>query len=54
MYGQFMKFIRRGAVRIGTGEAAATNNHVALRNPDGTIVLIVTNGTNSAKKAART
>ncbi|MBL9135100.1 MAG: hypothetical protein JNK85_04495 [Verrucomicrobiales bacterium] len=39
IYGQFMKFIQRGAVRIGSSPGNFAN--IAFRNPDGTQVLIV-------------
>jgi len=45
MYGQFMKFIKPGAVRIGaSGEESRVTGFVAFRNPDGTCVLVVANG----------
>ncbi len=44
LYGQFMKFVRPGAVRIesdpGTPETAT---NVAFKNPDGSIVIVVIN-----------
>ncbi|MBP9003805.1 MAG: glycosyl hydrolase [Candidatus Hydrogenedentes bacterium] len=44
MYGQFMKFILPGAVRIGvSGPEARTIGYVATRNPDGALVLVVAN-----------
>lgn len=44
LYGQFMKFIQRGAVRIESNEVDARKfTNVAFRNPDGTIVLVVVN-----------
>ncbi len=49
MYGQFMKFVQRGAQRI---ESTAGDNafaNVAFRNPDGSIVLIVANTTSNLK-----
>ena len=45
MYGQFMKFIERDAVRIDSGENLPSLQHVAFRNPGGSIVLIVVNQT---------
>ena len=42
MYGQFMKYIARGAVRVASTSSEKTPN-VAFRNPDGSIVLIVAN-----------
>jgi glucosylceramidase len=43
MYGQFSKFIRRGAVRIDSTPSSESLPNVAFRNPDGTIVLVVVN-----------
>ncbi len=43
MYGQFMKFIQAGAVRIESNLPSKSLPNVALRNPDGTIVLVVAN-----------
>jgi len=43
-YGQFMKFVKRGALRIDSTEGIETLKNVAFRNPDGTIVLVVVNG----------
>ena len=42
MYGQFMKYIDRGAVRIASTASEKTPN-VALRNPDGSIGLVIAN-----------
>lgn len=44
MYGQFMKFIQRGAVRIESSDLGSRSfANVAFRNPDGSITLIVAN-----------
>jgi glucosylceramidase len=43
MYGQFMNFIHRGAVRVGTESTHEQSNHTAWKNPDGSMVLVVTN-----------
>lgn len=43
LYGQFMKFIRRGAQRIASAGDDNTLAHVAFRNPDGELVLVVVN-----------
>lgn len=43
MYGQFMKYIQRDAVRIASTEGTRFFNNIALRNPDGSIVLVVAN-----------
>ncbi len=42
MYGQFMKFIRPGAVRVHSSEPKSLPN-CAVRNPDGSLVLVVVN-----------
>jgi len=43
MYGQFMKFIRPGAVRIHSDLPSESLPNVAVRNSDGTVVLVVAN-----------
>jgi glucosylceramidase len=43
IYGQFMKFVQRGAVRVDSGDLEKTFGSVAFRNPDGKVVLIVAN-----------
>ena len=43
IYGQFMEFVQRGAVRIDSGEPERAFGSVAFRNPDGKFVLIVAN-----------
>ncbi len=43
MYGQFSKFIRRGAERIHTESERETLSHIGFKNPDNTIVLVVAN-----------
>ncbi|HOK09877.1 MAG TPA: glycoside hydrolase family 30 beta sandwich domain-containing protein [Candidatus Hydrogenedens sp.] len=43
MYGQFMKFVKRDAVRIFSTQGGRYFNNVAFLNPDGTIVLVVAN-----------
>ena len=43
MYGQFMKFIRPGAVRIDSNLPTRSLPNVAVRNPDGTVTLVVAN-----------
>lgn len=43
MYGQFSKFIDRGAVRIASTDEPGFFRNVAFKNPDGTHVLIVAN-----------
>jgi glucosylceramidase len=49
MYGQFSKFIRRGAVRIDSMPSSDSLPNVAFRNPDGTVALVVVNPTRRAK-----
>jgi len=43
MYGQFMKFIRPGAVRVQSDESSEALANCAVRNPDGSVVLVVVN-----------
>lgn len=44
LYGQFMKFVQRGAVRISSGlQEERLFNHLAFHNPDNSIVLIAAN-----------
>jgi glucosylceramidase len=43
IYGQFMKFILPGAVRIASSEASGLPSNVAFKNPDGSLVLLVAN-----------
>lgn len=52
MYGQFMKFIQRGAVRIDSGENEPRLAHVAFKNPDNTFVLVVANADKKPRKLA--
>jgi len=47
MYGQFMKFIRRGAVRVESSEPAGAPRNVAFLDPDGEIVLVAANTSRS-------
>ncbi|MCC6233267.1 MAG: hypothetical protein IT580_11525 [Verrucomicrobiales bacterium] len=48
-YGQFMKFIRRGAVRLESSEGDRSLRNVVFRNPDGTLVLVAANTEARAK-----
>lgn len=50
VYGQFMKFILPGAVRIKSSSPSAAPANVAFRNPDGSLVLVVANHDSSARK----
>jgi glucosylceramidase len=43
MYGQFMKFLQPGAVRVESTTSSQLPPNVAFRNPDGSLVLIVAN-----------
>ena len=44
LYGQFMRFIRPGAVRIESDPGSEeTTTNVAFKNPDGSIVIVVVN-----------
>jgi glucosylceramidase len=43
LYGQFMKFIQRGAVRVGSSESGKVVANVAFRSPDGSFVLVAVN-----------
>jgi len=43
MYGQFMKFIRPGAVRVQSDEPSGPLANCAVRNLDGSVVLVVVN-----------
>ncbi len=47
MYGQFMKYIPRGAVRIASTEGNRRFNNVAFETPDGHIVLVVANASSA-------
>jgi glucosylceramidase len=43
MYGQFMKFIRPGATRVHSDHTTPSLPNVAVRNPDGRLVVVVAN-----------
>ena len=43
IYGQFMKFVAAGSVRIGSSGPAGAPAHVAFRNPDGHLILVAAN-----------
>ncbi|MCP4640512.1 MAG: hypothetical protein GY851_08770 [bacterium] len=43
MYGQFMKFIQPGAVRVASTDCEQRFANVAFKNPDGSIVLVAAN-----------
>lgn len=42
-YGHFMKFVQRGAVRIGSEPSTRELSNVTFRNPDGRLVVIAVN-----------
>jgi len=42
-YGQFMKFVRRGAHRVHSTEGTRRLANAAFQNPDGAVVLVVIN-----------
>ena len=42
-FAQFARFIRRGAKRFATETSATDLGHVAVENPDGSSVLVLTN-----------
>jgi glucosylceramidase len=41
--GHFSRFVKRGAVRIDSNGSAKDLSHAAFRNPDGSLVVILTN-----------
>lgn len=43
LYGHFMKFIQRGAVRVASDGNMGSLASVAFRNPDGTVAVVVVN-----------
>jgi glucosylceramidase len=49
MYGHFMKYIKRGAIRIESTPSKAVPN-VAFKNPDGSIALITVNPAKKKQK----
>lgn len=54
LYGHFMKFIQRGAVRIESSGSARRVAHVAFRNPDGSIAVILVNNTRGGQTSRLT
>ena len=50
IYGQFMKFVDRKAVRIFSSEGTRNLSNVAFENPDASIVVIVANSNDSPQK----
>jgi glucosylceramidase len=53
-YGQFMKFVARGAVRIDSTPGNPDFNNIAFRNPDHSVTLVVVNTTPAGKSFAVT
>jgi glucosylceramidase len=51
LYGHFMRFIQRGAVRVESSSLRSAPN-VAFRNPDGNLVLVVANAGGSEQEFA--
>jgi len=47
-YGQFMKFVKRGALRIASTQGSGEFNNVAFKNPNGEVVLVAVNGQDKA------
>lgn len=43
LYGQFMKFIERGSIRVDVGPPDAECPVVGFKNPDGELVVVVVN-----------
>lgn len=52
VYGQFMKFIRPGAVRVHSDTRAKSLPNVAVQNADGSVVLVAVNLARSATEFA--
>ncbi len=52
VYGQFMKFIPRGALRVGSEASARSLANAAFRTSDGRLVLIVVNSGRSEQAVA--
>jgi len=50
MYGHFAKFIKPGAVRLGSDGNERRFSNVAFRNPDGSVVQIVVNSESTEKE----
>ena len=48
--GHFSKYIKKGAVRIGSSKWTPLLDTVSFKNPDGSIVTIVLNATDTNKK----
>ena len=47
LLGHFSKFVKPGAVRLGTGEFPGKFENVAFMNPDGSLVMVLLNGGSS-------
>jgi glucosylceramidase len=44
LYGQFSRYVKPGAARVGSDQTSADVGNVAFRNPDGSMVVVVANG----------
>ncbi len=51
MCGQFMKFIQRGAIRVDSGDQGKDFAHIAFKNPDGTVVVVIANRSDAGRNA---
>jgi glucosylceramidase len=51
LYGHFMKFVQRGAQRIGSESKHKSLAHVAFKNPNGETVVVVVNPTRKPQEA---
>ncbi len=49
-YGQFMKFLPRGAVRVESTPGSGEFHNVAFRTPDGALVLVTANTADAAQR----
>jgi glucosylceramidase len=49
LYGQFSRYVRHGAERIGSDQTSTEVSNVAFRNPDNSIVVVVANGATAAR-----
>jgi O-glycosyl hydrolase len=52
IYGLFMKFVKRGAVRVDSSGGDRFFENVAFLNPDGALILVVANGGRQEKAFA--
>ncbi len=54
LYGHFMKFIQRGAVRVESSESTRGFANAAFRNPDGTLAVVLVNAENRERSFSLT